>query len=60
MDKTTFAGILKVIVAVLALLGIGVSEETQTQILTGWMGVHVLISAIQAKFTKTDNGGGRQ
>jgi hypothetical protein len=52
MDKTTVMGILKAIAACLAIAGIQMSPETQTDILEGWMALHVLLSAIQAKFTK--------
>jgi hypothetical protein len=54
MDKTTVAGIVKAVVACLAVAGIVVTPEQQDNIVLGWLALHSVASVIQAKFTKTD------
>lgn len=57
MDKTTALGIIKAIAAVLAVFGVVVTDIQVENITVGWMTVHSIASVIQAKFTKTDDGG---
>ena len=52
MDKTTLVGVIKAVAACLAVSGIQVSPESQDAIVAGWMAVHGILSAIQAKFSK--------
>lgn len=52
MDKTSILGILKLVAAGLALGGIVLTEADMVKINAGWLTVHSILSAVQAKFTK--------
>ena len=50
--KTTLAGALKAIAALAGIIGINFSPEQQTAIISGAGAVYVLISAVQAYYTR--------
>ena len=50
--KTTLAGTLKAIAALVGIIGINFSPEQQTAIISGAGAIYVLISAVQAYYTR--------
>jgi len=52
MDRTTLVGVVKAVAACLAVIGIQISPENQSTLVSAWMVCHGLLSAVQAKFSK--------